>query len=143
MDGELWRKDIDMGKYGGDPLASVDVGCTTIEESLNIPSASPPSTIVSPSPADSPASGLPEGAVLVVWAPGDPDNPQNWSIAWKWTITIFCSVLTLNVFVFFLPVHHSVPVPVISITEKKNMILFVLTIAQLPRLAPHQLLKLS
>ncbi|KAA1111700.1 hypothetical protein PGT21_008930 [Puccinia graminis f. sp. tritici] len=97
MDGELWRKDVDMGKYGGDPLASVDVGCTTIEESLNIPSASPPSTIVSPSPADSPANDLPEGAVLVVWAPGDPDNPQNWSIAWKWTITIFCSVLTLNV----------------------------------------------
>ncbi|OAV91117.1 hypothetical protein PTTG_07888 [Puccinia triticina 1-1 BBBD Race 1] len=96
MDGELWRKNlVGVDKCAGDPVASVDVGCSTIEESLNGPSTtSPPSTIVSASPADSPTT---EGTVLVVWAPGDPENPQNWSIARKWSITVFCSVLTLNV----------------------------------------------
>ncbi|POV94904.1 hypothetical protein PSHT_15959 [Puccinia striiformis] len=99
MDDKLWRKELDKDKYGGDPLTTVDVGCATIEleESLNVSSTSPPSTIVSHSPNDDPTTGLPEGALLVVWAPGDPDNPQNWPIASKWSITVFCSLLTLNV----------------------------------------------
>ncbi|KAI9617249.1 hypothetical protein H4Q26_013115 [Puccinia striiformis f. sp. tritici PST-130] len=89
MDDKLWRKELDKDKYGGDPLTTVDVGCATIEleESLNVSSTSPPSTIVSHSPNDDPTTGLPEGALLVVWAPGDPDNPQNWPIASKCCIS--------------------------------------------------------
>ncbi|KAI9630149.1 hypothetical protein KEM48_012179 [Puccinia striiformis f. sp. tritici PST-130] len=89
MDDKLWRKELDKDKYGGDPLTTVDVGCATIEleESLNVSSTSPPSTIVSHSPNDDPTTGLPEGALLVVWAPGDPDNPQNWPIASKCGVT--------------------------------------------------------
>lgn len=68
-----------------------------MEENLNAPSTSPPSTIVSHLPVEEPSTGLTEGAVLVVWAPGDPENPHNWSNAKRWSITIFCSILTLNV----------------------------------------------
>ncbi|PLW24874.1 hypothetical protein PCANC_28076 [Puccinia coronata f. sp. avenae] len=96
MDDELWRKNSDMRKFGGDRLEPAE-GCATLEENLDVSSASPPSTIVSHSAANSPATELPEGAVLVVWAPGDAENPQNWSNASRWSITLFCSVLTLNV----------------------------------------------
>ncbi|KAF9446057.1 MFS general substrate transporter [Macrolepiota fuliginosa MF-IS2] len=35
---------------------------------------------------------------LVGWdGPDDPANPQNWSVKYKWFITILCSIMTLNV----------------------------------------------
>jgi len=97
MESLLWRQELDKGKLGGDPRTSVHVACGTVEENLNAPSTSPPSTIVSHLPVEEPSTGLTEGAVLVVWAPGDPENPHNWSNAKRWSITIFCSILTLNV----------------------------------------------
>ncbi|ORY88386.1 major facilitator superfamily domain-containing protein [Leucosporidium creatinivorum] len=33
----------------------------------------------------------------VVWAENDPDNPQNWSVAYKWWLTALCSFLTISV----------------------------------------------
>jgi len=97
MESLLWRQELDKGKLGGDPRTSVHVASGTVEENLNAPSTSPPSTIVSHLPVEEPSTGLTEGAVLVVWAPGDPENPHNWSNAKRWSITIFCSILTLNV----------------------------------------------
>ena len=40
----------------------------------------------------------------VTWdGPDDPSNPQNWSYGYKWFVTLICGLLTLNVYVFFLP----------------------------------------
>ena len=35
--------------------------------------------------------------------PDDKDNPQNWSRSYKWFVTIICSLMTVNVYVFSLP----------------------------------------
>lgn len=35
---------------------------------------------------------------MVSWdGPDDPKNPQNWSIEYKWFVTIVCTVMTVNV----------------------------------------------
>lgn len=35
---------------------------------------------------------------MVTWdGPADPLNPQNWSVRYKWLITIVCSLMTINV----------------------------------------------
>lgn len=35
---------------------------------------------------------------LVSWdGPNDPDNPQNWSVTYKWFITLLCILLSTNV----------------------------------------------
>lgn len=37
---------------------------------------------------------------IVGWdGPDDPDNPQNWSVSYKWLLTGVCSLLTVNVYV--------------------------------------------
>ena len=39
-------------------------------------------------------------ANMVTWdGPNDPSNPQNWSIKYKWLITVICIVITINVYV--------------------------------------------
>ena len=39
-------------------------------------------------------------ANMVTWdGPNDPTNPQNWSVKYKWLITVVCTVLTMNVYV--------------------------------------------
>ena len=39
-------------------------------------------------------------ANLVTWdGPNDPSNPQNWSIKYKWWVTVVCTVMTINVYV--------------------------------------------
>lgn len=36
---------------------------------------------------------------VVTWdGPNDPSNPQNWSLRYKWWLTIVCIVMTLNVY---------------------------------------------
>lgn len=37
-----------------------------------------------------------DDANKVVWAPGDPENPQNWSYGYKWWVTIIGSILTID-----------------------------------------------
>jgi len=35
---------------------------------------------------------------MVTWdGPNDPTNPQNWSIKYKWLVTIVCIIMTVNV----------------------------------------------
>ena len=42
---------------------------------------------------------------LVDWdGPGDQENPQNWSLKYKWFITFLCIVMTVNVCVFSYPI---------------------------------------
>ena len=37
---------------------------------------------------------------MVTWdGPNDPSNPQNWSIKYKWFVTVVCTVITINVYV--------------------------------------------
>jgi MFS transporter, DHA1 family, multidrug resistance protein len=37
-------------------------------------------------------------ANMITWdGPNDPLNPQNWSIKYKWLVTVVCTVMTLNV----------------------------------------------
>lgn len=37
-------------------------------------------------------------ANMVTWdGPDDPKNPQNWSIKYKWLVTIVCTIMTVNV----------------------------------------------
>lgn len=41
---------------------------------------------------------------LVEWdGPEDPDNPQNWSKAYKWFVTGICAIITFNVYVSYPP----------------------------------------
>jgi len=41
---------------------------------------------------------------LVAWdGPNDPENPQNWSVRYKWFMTIVVIVMTVNVCVFHFP----------------------------------------
>jgi DHA1 family multidrug resistance protein-like MFS transporter len=38
--------------------------------------------------------------MIVTWdSPNDPSNPQNWSIKYKWFVTVVCTVMTINVYV--------------------------------------------
>lgn len=38
---------------------------------------------------------------LVVWdGPNDPENPQNWSVRYKWFMTLIVIIMTVNVCVF-------------------------------------------
>ena len=35
---------------------------------------------------------------MITWdGPNDPLNPQNWSIKYKWFVTVVCTVITINV----------------------------------------------
>jgi hypothetical protein len=44
---------------------------------------------------------------LVTWdGPDDPKNPQNWSKGYKWWITIICAIISLNSYVFLVPLHQ-------------------------------------
>lgn len=37
---------------------------------------------------------------MVTWdGPNDPTNPQNWSIKYKWLVTVVCIIMTVNVYV--------------------------------------------
>ena len=39
-------------------------------------------------------------ANMITWdSPNDPSNPQNWSIKYKWLITIICTVININMYV--------------------------------------------
>ena len=39
-------------------------------------------------------------ANMVTWdGPNDPSNPQNWSIKYKWLVTVVCTIMTMNVYV--------------------------------------------
>ena len=39
-------------------------------------------------------------ANMITWdSPNDPSNPQNWSIKYKWFVTVVCTVITINVYV--------------------------------------------
>ena len=39
-------------------------------------------------------------ANMITWdGPNDPSNPQNWSIKYKWFVTVVCTILTINVYV--------------------------------------------
>jgi DHA1 family multidrug resistance protein-like MFS transporter len=40
-------------------------------------------------------------ANMITWdGPNDLSNPQNWSIRYKWFVTVVCTVITVNVYVF-------------------------------------------
>ncbi len=56
-------------------------------------------TVVMPSHSfASPSATL--DANLVGWdGPDDPQNPQNWSVKYKWWITMMCIIMTVNVYV--------------------------------------------
>ena len=42
-------------------------------------------------------------ANMITWdSPNDPSNPQNWSIKYKWFVTLVCTVITINVYVSLL-----------------------------------------
>lgn len=44
---------------------------------------------------------------LVDWdGPNDPENPQNWSVRFKWLMTIVVIIMTVNVYVF---IRNSLP----------------------------------
>lgn len=50
--------------------------------------------------SSSPSQALRDESKLVTWdGPDDPDNPHNWSIAYRWWATLLCAVMTLNVYV--------------------------------------------
>lgn len=37
---------------------------------------------------------------MIGWdGPDDPDNPQNWSVKYKWFLTMICVLMTVNVYV--------------------------------------------
>ena len=39
-------------------------------------------------------------ANMITWdGPNDPSNPQNWSIKYKWLVTVVCTIMTINVYV--------------------------------------------
>lgn len=39
-------------------------------------------------------------ANMITWdGPNDPSNPQNWSMKYKWLVTVVCTVMTINVYV--------------------------------------------
>ncbi|EIM87761.1 MFS general substrate transporter [Stereum hirsutum FP-91666 SS1] len=49
-------------------------------------------------PSSSPSRTLRDESNLVTWdGPDDPDNPHNWSMAYRWWATLLCAVMTLNV----------------------------------------------
>lgn len=46
---------------------------------------------------------------LVGWdGPDDPENPQNWSVKYKWIVTGICILMTVNVYVSISPFLHVV-----------------------------------
>lgn len=53
--------------------------------------------------SSSPSRTLRDESNLVTWdGPDDPDNPHNWSMAYRWWATLLCAVMTLNVYVLAL-----------------------------------------
>ena len=39
-------------------------------------------------------------ANMVTWdGPNDVSNPQNWSIKYKWLVTVVCTIMAINVYV--------------------------------------------
>ncbi|KAF8070036.1 MFS general substrate transporter [Lyophyllum atratum] len=78
LDQEIKQNELRLEKYGGDDIRD------------------PP-----PQLPDGTADPDPEETIdgsQVSWdGPDDPQNPQNWSTAYKWFITVLCSVMTVNV----------------------------------------------
>lgn len=73
LEQEILRDELRTEKYGGDdPL-------------------SPPPNHAPPPPEESDPN-------MVTWdGPDDPANPQNWSVPYKWIVTVICSILTICV----------------------------------------------
>ena len=45
-------------------------------------------------------SELTVDANMITWdGPNDLSNPQNWSIKYKWLVTVVCTIMTINVYV--------------------------------------------
>jgi MFS transporter, DHA1 family, multidrug resistance protein len=61
-----------------------------------------------PDPEKSLDTSLPDDTPLyVTWdGPEDPTNPQNWSKSYRWALTVLCSIMTVNVYVFIYVVYQ-------------------------------------
>ena len=80
---EIIRDEAAIEKYGGDDPHEPAV--------KNVP-FSPTSTLTHEEPE------LSEDPDKVTWdGPDDPENPQNWSVAYRWFITMGTVVMTVNV----------------------------------------------
>lgn len=79
---------IDHGRGEGPYLHSNASGATLTQ---NAEEALP-----SPAKANPDKTDFIEDVNRVVWLPDDPENPQEWSVLYKWMLTVFCSLLTIN-----------------------------------------------
>lgn len=53
--------------------------------------------------SSTPSQPLRDESKLVTWdGPNDPENPHNWSKAYRWWATLLCGIMTLNVCVLSL-----------------------------------------
>lgn len=94
LDDELERDEAHFEKYGGDDPE---------DPPLRTSQSSNPATHEVPSSSPAFGKGKDVDPNLVDWdGPNDPKNPQNWSRRYKWFVTVFCSILTLNVYVLSL-----------------------------------------
>ncbi|KAF8154437.1 MFS polyamine transporter [Crassisporium funariophilum] len=73
------REEEDYARYGGD-----DIHEPQPKNSRGGESTPPPEAV--------------EDANMVTWdGPDDPTNPQNWTVRYKWLITMVCIIMTVNV----------------------------------------------
>lgn len=85
LDKEIERDELNFERYGGDDIHDPPAKTQAFPSPSKLPPASATTTLDSD---------------MVAWeGPDDPENPQNWSIRYKWMITVVCIIMTVNVFV--------------------------------------------
>ena len=122
LEREISRDERDVQMYGGDairdpPLRSPD---SLIRETVS-EYHSEDGTAISEHRLESEARDVAADATadtnLVGWdGPDDPENPQNWSVKYKWIVTGICILMTVNVYVSISPFLHVVNDGVVSRT---------------------------
>lgn len=105
LEREISRDERDVQMYGGDairdpPLRSPD----SVIRETGSEYHSEDGTAISEHGLESEARDVAANATtdtnLVGWdGPDDPENPQNWSVKYKWLVTGICILMTVNVYV--------------------------------------------
>ena len=112
LEREISRDERDVQMYGGDairdpPLRSPD---SLIRETISEYHSEDGTAIgghVLESEARDVAADTTTDTNLVGWdGPDDLENPQNWSVKYKWIVTGICILMTVNVYVSLSPFLH-------------------------------------
>jgi len=109
LEREISRDERDVQMYGGDairdpPLRSPD---SLIRETVS-EDHSEDRTAISEHELENETRDVAADATtdknLVGWdGPDDPENPQNWSVRYKWFVTGICILMTVNVYASISP----------------------------------------